>query len=73
MFVLSYHGHLAPDTVNKCVAVAVAVCCCQVPGAIMMGPYKAPKDGDEIIGYEVYFPRVSYPDLSYHSACCPTK
>lgn len=37
----------------------LSVAAVQVPGAIMMGPYKAPKEGEEIIGYEVYFPRVS--------------
>ncbi|WIA08588.1 hypothetical protein OEZ85_008017 [Tetradesmus obliquus] len=29
----------------------------QVPGAMLMDPYKAPKADEEIIGYELYYPR----------------
>uniref|UniRef100_A0A383VTF7 Uncharacterized protein n=1 Tax=Tetradesmus obliquus TaxID=3088 RepID=A0A383VTF7_TETOB len=30
----------------------------QVPGAMLMDPYKAPKADEEIIGYELYYPRM---------------
>lgn len=40
-------------------ALVSTFCTLQVPGAMMMNPYRAPKIDEEIIGYELYYRRVS--------------
>lgn len=35
----------------------------QVPGATLLGPYRAPHANEELIGYELFFPRVSHSTL----------